>query len=282
MKLELQLRSLGTQNVNGIPIINNREYNGQITVKDGESSVVTGLIDMNDSRSINGYPFLGQVPGLNYGTSVHNKNVTEDELLVVITPAHPAPGRSDALRHGTAAVPLKSAVHNCEYRYATEVVQSRFSSHRLSLTGSCKSSDARFVSLAMNLFTALARRLASSVRCWHLLPRPLRAIRYPPAKLSGCGSPRLFPPTRAKPGDMVTGVLTEAITVRKRNRISRRHARHRHGALGAQSGMGYSPRDRRRSNSISINCIQTTGRQSNSWLRSAKWRTPASRFRRRE
>ncbi len=86
LKLELQLRSLGTQTVNGIPIINNREYTGEISVKDGESSVVTGLIDMNDSRSINGYPFLGQVPGLGYGASVHNKNVSEDELLVVITP----------------------------------------------------------------------------------------------------------------------------------------------------------------------------------------------------
>jgi type II secretory pathway component GspD/PulD (secretin) len=86
LKLELQLRSLGTQNVNGIPIINNREYTGVITVKNGESSVVTGLIDMSDTRSINGYPFLGQVPGLGYGASVHNKNVSEDELLVVITP----------------------------------------------------------------------------------------------------------------------------------------------------------------------------------------------------
>ena len=86
MKLELQLRSLGTTNVNGIPIINNREYTGDITVKDDESSVVTGMIDMNDSRSINGYPFLGQIPGLGYGASVHDKNVTQDELLVVITP----------------------------------------------------------------------------------------------------------------------------------------------------------------------------------------------------
>jgi hypothetical protein len=86
LKLELQLRSLGTMNVNGIPIINNREYNGQITVKDGESSVVTGLIDMNDSRGVNGYPFLGSVPGLNYAATVHNKNVSEDELLVIITP----------------------------------------------------------------------------------------------------------------------------------------------------------------------------------------------------
>jgi general secretion pathway protein D len=86
MKLELQLRSLGTTTNNGIPIINNREYSGNITVKNGESSVVTGLIDMNDSRGINGYPFLGRVPGLTYAATVHNKNVTEDELLVVITP----------------------------------------------------------------------------------------------------------------------------------------------------------------------------------------------------
>jgi type II secretory pathway component GspD/PulD (secretin) len=86
MKFELQLRSLGTTNNNGIPIINNREYSGNITVKSGESSVITGMIDMNDTTSLNGYPFLGRVPGLTYGSSVHSKNVSEDELLVVITP----------------------------------------------------------------------------------------------------------------------------------------------------------------------------------------------------
>jgi len=86
MKLELQLRSLGASDVNGIPIINNREYSGDITVKNGESSVITGMIDMNDTRSISGYPFLGRVPALSYAASVHNKNVNQDELLVVITP----------------------------------------------------------------------------------------------------------------------------------------------------------------------------------------------------
>ena len=44
LKLDLEFRSLGTTNVNGIPIINNRQYTGVITVKNGESSVVTGLI----------------------------------------------------------------------------------------------------------------------------------------------------------------------------------------------------------------------------------------------
>lgn len=85
LKLELQLRSLGAQTVNGIPIINNNEYTGMITVKNGESSVVTGLIDHNDSLAING-GLLSQVPSLGSAASIHNKNVMEDELLVVITP----------------------------------------------------------------------------------------------------------------------------------------------------------------------------------------------------
>ena len=86
MKLELQMRSLGTTTNNGIPIINNREYSGIITAKNGESSVVTGMISIDDTRSINGYPFLGRVPGLTYASTVHNKNVEDDELLIVITP----------------------------------------------------------------------------------------------------------------------------------------------------------------------------------------------------
>jgi len=86
LKLELAIRSLGTQNVNGLPIINNHEYNGIITVKDGESSVVTGLLSRMDALSLSGYPFLARVPALSYAASEHDKNGMDDELLVVITP----------------------------------------------------------------------------------------------------------------------------------------------------------------------------------------------------
>src|ERR1019366_1821601 len=75
LKLELNIRSLGAQTVNGIPIINNRE-----------SSVITGLISSADSRSISGLPFLARVPALTYAASGHTKNDMEDDLLVVITP----------------------------------------------------------------------------------------------------------------------------------------------------------------------------------------------------
>jgi general secretion pathway protein D len=86
LKLELAIRSLGAQTVNGIPIINNREYSGSITLKNGESSVMAGLISSADSRSISGWPFLARVPGVTYAASEHSKNVMEDDLLVVITP----------------------------------------------------------------------------------------------------------------------------------------------------------------------------------------------------
>lgn len=86
MKLELQLRSLGSSTNNGIPIINNREYSGTITAKSGESSVVAGIIDESDSRSVNGWPFLSRVPGLSYAGAQHDKTVNDADLLVVVTP----------------------------------------------------------------------------------------------------------------------------------------------------------------------------------------------------
>ncbi len=86
LNLELAIRSLGTQTVNGMPIINNREYKGTITVKDGESSVVTGLLTRADALSLSGYPFLSRVPAFTYAASEHDNNAMGEEVLVVITP----------------------------------------------------------------------------------------------------------------------------------------------------------------------------------------------------
>lgn len=86
LKIELNIRTLGGQTVNGIPIILNREYTGSITLKNEESGVVAGILSKSDAESLSGYPFLSRVPGLTYASSVHNKNVNDDELLVVMTP----------------------------------------------------------------------------------------------------------------------------------------------------------------------------------------------------
>jgi tetratricopeptide (TPR) repeat protein len=86
LKLEVNIRTLGGQSVNGIPIINNREYVGSITLKNDEPGVVAGLLSKADSLSLSGYPFLSRVPAVNYGTAVHDKNVNDDELLIIMTP----------------------------------------------------------------------------------------------------------------------------------------------------------------------------------------------------
>lgn len=86
LKIELNIRSLGNQTVNGIPIILNREYSGSITLKNEESGVVAGLISKDDARSIAGYPFLSRVPVATYAVSQHDKNVNDDDLLIVMTP----------------------------------------------------------------------------------------------------------------------------------------------------------------------------------------------------
>jgi general secretion pathway protein D len=86
LKLEINIRTLGGQNVNGIPIINNREFVGSISLKNGEPGVVVGFLSKADALSLSGYPFLSRVPGINYGTAVHEKNTNDDELLIVMTP----------------------------------------------------------------------------------------------------------------------------------------------------------------------------------------------------
>ena len=86
LKLEINIRTLAGQGVNGIPIVNNREYTGSISLKNDESGVVAGMLSKADANSLSGWPFLSRVPAVNYGTAVHNKNVNDDELLIVMTP----------------------------------------------------------------------------------------------------------------------------------------------------------------------------------------------------
>ena len=86
LQLEMQIRALGTQSMNGVPVISNREYKGGITLLNGEPGVIAGTISRTEIRSLAGIPGLGQVPGLNQVMSSNMKEDDDDELLIVITP----------------------------------------------------------------------------------------------------------------------------------------------------------------------------------------------------
>jgi general secretion pathway protein D len=86
LELDIQFRTLGATNSNGIPIINNREYKGGILLKEGEPAVVAGMITKSDSKSLSGLPAFSTIPGLGLLTSQTTKQEEDDELLILITP----------------------------------------------------------------------------------------------------------------------------------------------------------------------------------------------------
>jgi tetratricopeptide (TPR) repeat protein len=86
LHLELQVRSLTGDSSNGVPVISNREYQGNINVKDGEPAVVAGEISKTDMLALTGIPGLGFMPGLNQLMVNNTKESDSDELMIVITP----------------------------------------------------------------------------------------------------------------------------------------------------------------------------------------------------
>ena len=86
VELEIQLRSLGSTNTNGIPDVLNREYKGGILLKNGEPAVVAGMITQSDAKSLSGVPLLSALPGFGLLASQNTRQKEEDELLILITP----------------------------------------------------------------------------------------------------------------------------------------------------------------------------------------------------
>lgn len=86
LELELQIKGLGAQQFNGIPVITNRDYTGSITVKDGQPSVVAGIIEDQVDRTNSGYPGVGQLPALSDLLNLNSRTHSRTEILIVITP----------------------------------------------------------------------------------------------------------------------------------------------------------------------------------------------------
>ncbi len=86
MELNVEIRALAGQSINGVPVLTNRTYAGSISVRDGESGVVAGMLDYSEQNSLTGIPGIARLPVLGTATASHNKQKSETELLVIITP----------------------------------------------------------------------------------------------------------------------------------------------------------------------------------------------------
>jgi general secretion pathway protein D len=78
----------GTSTIGGIqqPVIGTRSIEHDIRLKDGEVNVLGGLFEQIDSKTINGWPGLAQIPLLKYLVSDNKTDHQENDVLIVLIP----------------------------------------------------------------------------------------------------------------------------------------------------------------------------------------------------
>jgi general secretion pathway protein D len=89
LKIKIEVSSVtGTQNIGGInqPIISQRSVDHDIRLKDGEVSILGGLLQRTETDSVNGWPGLARLPFFHYFFSDNKKEIQDDEVLIVLTP----------------------------------------------------------------------------------------------------------------------------------------------------------------------------------------------------
>lgn len=89
MKLKIEVSSTnGTENLGGInePIITQRTIDQTIRLREGEATILSGILQHQGSRSVSGTPGLGELPLLKYlfaSTTVENN---DDEIVFLLIP----------------------------------------------------------------------------------------------------------------------------------------------------------------------------------------------------
>jgi general secretion pathway protein D len=89
MKVSVDVSSVTrTVNIGGIdqPVIGEKSSDADIRLKDGESSILSGLIDQETAKTLNGWPGVSHIPFLKYFFSSNNRESTDTEVLIALTP----------------------------------------------------------------------------------------------------------------------------------------------------------------------------------------------------
>jgi Flp pilus assembly secretin CpaC len=103
LHLEFEIRSLAGSSVNGIPVLSNRTIDQTIRLRENETSVLSGIIQSSEMRSISGLPWTILAPGVGDLTGDHTESNQKTETYILITPR--------ALRLPTHNLPALYAGH---------------------------------------------------------------------------------------------------------------------------------------------------------------------------
>ncbi|MDE3104170.1 MAG: tetratricopeptide repeat protein [Acidobacteriota bacterium] len=87
MKIEVSSQT-GSVTISGVtePIIGQNVTDQVIQLKEGEPSILAGLVQTTDSKNVSGTPFLGEIPFLKYFFSSQNKETQRNEIVFLMIP----------------------------------------------------------------------------------------------------------------------------------------------------------------------------------------------------
>jgi len=89
MKISVEVSSVtGRVSIGGIdqPIISQRKIDHDVRLQEGEVSILGGLIERTETKSLTGWPGLARIPLLRYFFSGENTERAENEVLIVLIP----------------------------------------------------------------------------------------------------------------------------------------------------------------------------------------------------
>lgn len=89
MKLTVEVSSVASYaTIGGIqqPVIAQNKSQEEIRLKEGEVSVLAGLIQRIDTKTLNGWPWLANIPIVRYLFAADNTEIQDSEVLIVLTP----------------------------------------------------------------------------------------------------------------------------------------------------------------------------------------------------
>ena len=88
LDIDQQVSSVKDQTTQGIqsPTISTKEVKTKLAVKDGQSILMGGLIDRNDTINESGIPLLKDIPGIGWLFKAKSNTHNKSELMIMVTP----------------------------------------------------------------------------------------------------------------------------------------------------------------------------------------------------
>jgi hypothetical protein len=87
LQLEFEIRALAGTSVNGIPVISNRTLTQTVRVREDETSLIGGITDREETRTITGLPGFAELPSpLGYVFGLRNNTLADTQLMILVTP----------------------------------------------------------------------------------------------------------------------------------------------------------------------------------------------------